>query len=97
MSSHNLIYIVTDRYDRYNRYDSAQGHIVMIGPEQFVHWLQNNIAQFYEDTRTMRLVNALIAELESQASGRATYNSVVAIAIQMELFVTVIAGTRLTD
>ena len=69
--------------------------MVMIGPEQFVHWLQTNIIN--EDDPIMWLVDALVVELRKQSDGRAAYNSVVRIADKLDLQVTVIAGARLTD
>ena len=90
MSSHNLIYIVTDRCKT-----KCPVHMVMIGPEQFVHWLQTNIIN--EDDSIMGQVDALVVELQKQSDGRATYDSVVSIADQLDLQVTVIAGAQLTD
>ena len=61
MSSHNLIYIVTDRCKT-----KCPVHMVMIGPEQFVHWLETNIIN--EDDSIMGLVDALVVELWSWRS-----------------------------
>ena len=80
-----LIYVVTDT----TSYRAS--HITMNGPEQFVHWLETNIIN--EDDSIM----GLVVELEKQSAGRATYNSVVRIADRLDLQVTVIAGTQLTD
>ena len=72
--------------------------MVMTGPEQFVHWVQNEIIHFNKgDDKTVKLARDLIAMLRAQSSGRPTYNSVVRIADQLGLQVTVIAGAQLTD
>ena len=107
MSSHNtpqggqggpvfhghLLYIVTDRYRSH-----SPAHMVMTEPEQFVHWVQNEIVPFNKaDDQAMKLARDLIAMLRAQSSGRPTYNSVVRIADQLGLQVTVIAGAQLTD
>ena len=89
----NLLYIVTDRYRSH-----SPAHMVMTEPEQFVHWIQNEIVHFNKgDYQTVKLAHNLIAMLKAQSSGRPTYNSVVRIAGQLYLQVTVIAGAHLTD
>lgn len=92
MNNGNLIYIVTDT----TAYKS--GHITMTGPEQFINWIETEIIHYNrKDGQIVDLADLLICYLNRQIAGEATHQLVISTAKELDLLVTVIAGTILAD
>ena len=88
----NLIYIVTDT----TAYKAS--HITMIGPEQFINWIETEIIHYNKgDLQILDLADLLINSLRRQIEGEATHQLVISTAKELDLRVTVIAGTVLAD
>ena len=91
-NSHNLIYIVTDT----TAYKAS--HITMNGPEQFIHWIDTEIIHHNKgDGQVIDLADLLIGYLDRQIAGEATHKLVISSAKELDLLVTVIAGTVIAD
>ena len=91
-NSHNLIYIVTDT----TAYKAS--HITMNGPEQFIHWIETEIIHYNKgDGQIVDLADLLITFLRRQIAGEATHKLVISSAKELDLLVTVIAGTVIAD
>ena len=91
-NSHNLIYIVTDT----TAYKAS--HITMIGPEQFIHWIETEIIHYNKrDGQIVDAANRLIEILNRQIAGEAMHAHINPAAKELDLRVTVIAGTILAD
>ena len=92
MNNGNLIYIVTDTYG----YKGS--HITMIGPEQFINWIETEIIHYNKgDSQILDLAGLLIVFLDRQIAGEATHQLVISTAKELDLRVTVIAGAVLAD
>ena len=90
-NSHNLIYIVTDL-------TAKGGHITMTGPEQFIHWIETEIIHYNKrDGQIVDMADLLIGYLNRQIAGENMHELVISSAKELDLLVTVIAGTILAD
>ena len=88
----NLIYVVTDT----TAYKAR--HITMNGPEQFIHWIETEIIHYNKlDLQILDLADLLIGYLNRQIAGEATQQLVISTAKELDLRVTVIAGTIIAD
>ena len=88
----DLLYIVTDT----TAYKAS--HITMNGPEQFIHWIETEIIHYNKrDGQIVDLADLLIGYLSRQIAGEATQQLVISSAKELDLRVTVIAGTILAD
>ena len=99
MNNHTLLYIVTDL-------TAKGGHITMTGPEQFIHWIKTEIIHYNNgeiihynkgDLQILYLADLLIGYLNRQIAGEATHQLVISTAKELDLRVTVIAGTIIAD
>ena len=92
MNNHNLLYIVTDT----TAYKAS--HITINGPEQFIHWIETEIIHHNKgDGQIMDAANRLITLLNRQIAGEAMYRHIIPAAKELDLRVTVIAGTIIAD
>ena len=92
MRSRNMIYIVTDL----TAHGSA--HIAMTGPEQLINWIETEIIQYNKmDMQIVGAANHLIEVLNQQIAGGAMHQFVINAANELDLRVTVIAGTIIAD
>lgn len=92
MNNHNLLYIVTDT----TAYKAS--HITMTGPEQFIHWIETEIIHYNKgDGQIVDMADLLIGYLNRQIAGEVTNEMVIMVAKELDLRVTVIAGTVIAD
>ena len=92
MNNHTLLYIVTDRLA------ITSGHTTMASTEQFINWIQTEILYFHRcDAPITDAANRLIEILNRQIAGEAMYQHIIPAAKELDLRVTVIAGTVLAD
>ena len=86
-----MIYIVTDL-------TAKGGHITMTGPEQFIHWIETEIIHYNKlDGQITDAANRLIEVLNRQIAGEVMYRHIIPAAKELDLRVTVIAGTIIAD
>ena len=91
-NSHNLIYIVTDT----TAYKAS--HITMTGPEQFIHWIETEIIHYNKgDGQILDMADLLISYLNRQIAWENMHELVIVVAKELDLRVTVIAGTVIAD
>lgn len=92
MNNGNLIYIVTDKLAITN------GHTTMASTGQFINWIEMEILYPHtHDAPITAPAKRLIEILNRQIAGEAMYQHIIPAANELDLRVTVIAGTILAD
>lgn len=92
MNNGNMIYVVTDRLLL------SKGHTTIASTEQFINWIEMNILYFTKmDQQIMDAANRLIEILNRQIAGEGMHQHIIPAANELDLRVTIIAGTILAD